>query len=127
MKQNVYVDALVQKNRLKHERKALCDMVDRSDIQKAIVLADRGYESYNDLAHIQEKGWNYLIRVKNCTSGICSGLDLPSSGEIDLPFTLKLSNKRSNEAKKLYQDKCQYKYIDTCKSFDFLPKKKPKA
>lgn len=126
LKQKVYVDALVQKSRMKHERKALCDMVDRSDIQAAIVLADRGYECYNVLAHIQEKNWKYLIRVKNWSSGICSALDLPLSGEFDLPFHLKLSNKRSNKAKELYKNKCQYKYIDNTKSFDFLPKKNRK-
>lgn len=126
LKQKVYVDALVQKSRTKQERKALCDMVDRSDIQDAIVLADRGYESYNVLAHIQEKGWKYLIRVKNGTRGICSALALPLSGEFDLPFHLKLSNKRTNKVKELYQDKCQYKYIDNRKAFDFLPKKNRK-
>jgi len=126
LKQKVYVDAPVQKSRTKHERKALCDMVDRSDIQDAVVLADRGYESYNVLAHIQEKGWKYLIRVKNGTRGICSALDLPLSGEFDLPFHLKLSNKRTNKVKELYKEKRQYKYIDNRKAFDFLPEKNRK-
>lgn len=39
-------------------------MIDRSSIPKALIIADRGYESYNNIAHIQEKGWNYLIRIK---------------------------------------------------------------
>lgn len=45
-------------------------MVDRSAIESALLLADRGYESYNNLAHIQEKGWNFLIRIKDGTAGI---------------------------------------------------------
>ncbi|MBU3804499.1 MAG: transposase [Candidatus Cellulosilyticum pullistercoris] len=37
-------------------------MVDRSNLDKnTIIMADRGYESYNVLAHIQEKGWKYII------------------------------------------------------------------
>ena len=41
-------------------------MVDRSTIKgKVIVITDRGYEAYNNMAHIQEKGWFYLIRVKD--------------------------------------------------------------
>lgn len=30
-----------------------------------ILIADRGYEVYNNMAHIEQKGWKYLIRVKN--------------------------------------------------------------
>ncbi|MDR0343782.1 MAG: transposase [Nocardiopsaceae bacterium] len=33
-----------------------------------IVIADRGLESYNNFAHIEKKGWNYLIRVKDLGS-----------------------------------------------------------
>ena len=40
-------------------------MVDRSNIPQALVIADRGYESYNNMAHIQEKGWFFLIRIKD--------------------------------------------------------------
>ena len=29
--------------------------VDRSTIPEALIIADRGYESYNSMAHIQEK------------------------------------------------------------------------
>lgn len=40
-------------------------MVDRSTIPEALIIADRGYESYNSMAHIQEKGWYFLIRIKD--------------------------------------------------------------
>lgn len=57
----IYVDAIIQKNKTANERKALTDMVDRSSIsQPVIILADRGYESYNALAHIQENSGNFL-------------------------------------------------------------------
>ena len=65
-------------------------MVDRSAIESALLLADRGYESYNNLAHIQEKGWNFLIRIKDGTAGIASGLALPATDEFDVPFHLNL-------------------------------------
>lgn len=35
------------------------EMVDNSTIRKALIIADRGYESYNNMAHIQEKGWYF--------------------------------------------------------------------
>ncbi|WP_213468288.1 transposase [Paenibacillus dendritiformis] len=81
----LYVDALVQPRRLCNEGRALAAMVDRSPIKgKTIVIADRGYESYNNFAHLERKGWNYVIRVKDLDSnGILSGLRLPSSGKFD--------------------------------------------
>ena len=62
----VYTDAYMQPVRESNERLALNTMVDRSDIKgNVIVIADRGYECYNNFAHIQEKGWKYVIRVKD--------------------------------------------------------------
>ena len=54
--QRKYLDAVIQKRRCQNEHTALVDMVDRSPVQRAILLADRGFKSYNNLAHIQEKG-----------------------------------------------------------------------
>ena len=51
-------------------------MVDRSELADLVILiADRGYEAYNSMAYIEQKGWNYLVRVKK-KLGILSGLRL---------------------------------------------------
>ena len=51
----------------------------------AIVLADRGYEGYNDIAHMIESGINYLIRSKDLDSnGFLRTLNLPADGELDI-------------------------------------------
>ena len=97
-------------------------MVDRSAIESALLLADRGYESYNNLAHIQEKGRNFLIRIKDGTAGIASGLALPATDEFDVPFRLKLTNKQSNEIKELLKDKNHYRHIKNAIRFDYLPR-----
>ena len=120
--QHIYVDALVQKSRKTDESAALTAMVDRSAIESALLLADRGYESYNNLAHIQEKGWNFLIRIKDGTAGIASGLALPATDEFDVPFHLKLTNKQSNEVKELLKDKNHYRHITNTIRFDYLPR-----
>ena len=116
------MDALVQKSRKADESAALTAMVDRSAIESALLLADRGYESYNNLAHIQEKGWNFLIRIKDGTAGIASGLALPATDEFDVPFHLKLTNKQSNEIKELLKDKNHYRHITNAIRFDYLPR-----
>ncbi len=127
LQQKTYVDALVQKRRKANEQRALCDMVDRSVIKNAILLADRGYEGYNTLAHVQEKGWKFLFRIKDSTCGIAAGLHLPDSDTFDVAFSLKLSNKQTNEAKLLYKDSNHYKPIPNRCSFDFLPSTSRKA
>ena len=43
----------------------MTQMIDRyKGEKKTIFIADRGYETYNIFAHVQEKGMYYLIRVK---------------------------------------------------------------
>ena len=121
--QHVYVDALVQKRCIADERGALVTLADRSDIPKALLLADRGYESYNVLAHIQEKGWKFLFRIKDGNTGIVSGLDLPETNSFDVPFSLNITNKQSDEIKALFKDKNHYKFMSDSRGFDFLPNK----
>jgi hypothetical protein len=115
----LYVDAMVQPRRLWNEGRALAAMVDRSTIQgKTIVIADRGYESYNNFAHIEQKGWNYVIRVKDLDSnGILSGLRLPTSGEFDMDVHLTLTKKQTNEVKAHPEI---YKFMPFKSTFDFL-------
>ncbi|MGM1050712.1 MAG: IS4 family transposase [Bacillota bacterium] len=115
----LYVDAIVQPRRLCNEGRALADMVDRSPIKgKTIVTADRGYESYNNFAHLERKGWNYVIRVKDLDSnGILSGLRLPSSGEFGRDVHLTLTKKQTKEVKANPEI---YKFVPSTSTFDFL-------
>lgn len=94
-------------------------MVDRSRISdKSIVIGDRGYESYNNFAHLEKKGWHYLIRVKDIKSnGILSGLDLPSDDEFDITVQRILTRKKTNEVK---SNPDTYKTLSNKTNFDFL-------
>ena len=119
--QSTYSDALVQKRRHWDEHGALTQMVDRSPIDNALLLADRGYESYNNLAHIQEKGWHFLIRIKDGDKGIASGLTLPDTVEYDIPFDIALTRRQTNETKLLFKDRNNYKFLPSNVRFDYLP------
>lgn len=116
----VYVDAIVQPGRKENEFQALTDMVDHSDIkEKTILLADRGYESYNVFEHIVKKGWNYVIRVKDVNSnGIASGLILPKKKEFDINYSILLTRRQTNEIK-AHPEK--YKFMPANQKFDYLP------
>ncbi len=94
-----------------------------SSIPKALVIADRGYESFNSMAHIQEKGWFFLIRVKDGINGIKNGLDLPKTDCFDMDISLKLTRKKTNEVK----DKNHYRSISSTQLFDYLPLKNKKS
>ncbi len=121
LKHCIYSDAIIQKSKYANEHKALIDMVDRSDITKSLVIADRGYESYNNLAHIQEKGWFYLIRIKDGKSGIKEGLELPKNDSFDVDISLQLTRKQTKEIKELFKDKNHYRFISSTTVMDYLP------
>lgn len=119
----IYVDTIIQKSRNSNENQALIDMVDRnSEDIDTLIIADRGYESYNALAHIQEKGWNFLFRVKdaNSSGGIANGLTLPQNDEYDIFIDLHLSAGRTKDHWELYKDKNTYKRISHPENFDYF-------
>ena len=124
--QHIYVDAIIQGRWDWNEHAALQTMVDHSNIPKALVIADRGYESYNNMAHIQEKGWSFLIRVKDGKTGIKEGLVLPNKDEFDVDISLKLTRKQTNDIKELLKDKNHYRFIPSTTPFDYLPQKSRK-
>ena len=127
LKNHIYTDATIQGKLNANEHSALQEMVDNSKIPKALVIADRGYESFNNMAHIQEKGWFFLIRVKDGINGIKGGLDLPETDSFDVDISLKLTRKKTNAVKKLFKDKNHYRSISSTQPFDYLPLKNKKS
>ena len=120
---HTYVDAVIQKSRKINEHQAFTDMVDKFPVDSpAIFIADRGYESYNNMAHIQEKGLNFLIRVKD-NKGLVSGFDLPGEGEFDISIHLFLTRKQTNHTKEMFKQRNTYKFIPHNSKFDYLPQK----
>ncbi len=91
LENGIYADLIVQKEHEKNECRALCQMAERSRVSgKVILLADRNYESCNNLAHLEKKGWNYLIRVRDKDRVIAYGTSLPDQPEFDIPLKLTL-------------------------------------
>ena len=120
-----YLDAVIQKNRTQNEISALIQMMDRSPVDDPVILiADRGYESYNVLAHIERRGWNYLIRLRD-SGGILSRIPLPeNTREFDLSVDLLLTRKQTNAVAALLREEPEhYRFLPSNVSFDFLPHK----
>ena len=122
--QKVYTDAAVQKYRTQNEDKAMIEMIERASYPKAIAICDRGYESYNNMAHLQESDWKYIIRIKEPGGyGIADGLQLPESTEFDLSVNLSITRRKNKETKELLTNKNQYRYIPNKVKFDYLSTK----
>jgi len=113
-----YMDAIIQPRRYSDEIGAFIAMIDRFPADDRVIFtADRGYESYNVMAHIIEKGMRFLIRVKNPhSSGILCRLNLPESAAFDKSFHIELTKKQTNFVKANPE---LYRFIPKASRFDF--------
>ena len=112
-----YIDALVQTASTYQEHRACIQMIERVTLDKVILIADRGYENYNIMSHAIEKGWKFLIRIKDVHSnGIASGLELPQTAVFDMDINLILTRNQTKSKKQ-----AGYKFMPTVQTFDYLP------
>ena len=80
----------MQNGREKNESQAFVKMVNRLELTKSVIrIADYGYKVYNNMVYIKQKGWNYLIRVKE-TREILSDLQPPDTPEFEAIFSHSL-------------------------------------
>lgn len=118
---NSYTDAVIQPIHCKNEYRAFCDMVDRYETapgRKTIFIGDRGYCSYNNMAHVIKKGQYFLFRTKDINSkGLVSGFDFPQKESFDI--TVKVTLVRSN-SKKLQPKEGYKRFIGKGTAFDFI-------
>lgn len=116
----VYTDIIIQPGMIENEHTALCEMVDRySGSEKTIFIVDRGYESYNNLAHVIEKGQYFVFRCKDVNSnGILLGSKhkLPKTMEFDCTISLILTRKWTKE---VLEHPEKYRRFRNKDSFDF--------
>ena len=121
LERKIYTDVTVEGKKRENESKAFVKMVDRdTSTVPTIYIADRGYEAYNNMAHIQEKGQKFVIRVKDFTyGGIVYSLNLPQKDELDEYVTLYLTRKQNttdNKKLKFLPHKCVFDYLpSSCK------------
>ena len=119
----IYLDVKIQGYRKMNEFKALVEMVTRLTIKgKVLLLADRGYESYNNIVHLEKEKWKYLIRVKSPggKSGILSKTNLPVDEEFDEIISILMTRKQNKKTK---ANPKLYRFLSNKSTFDFLPLK----
>lgn len=119
----IFINVIVNKEAKCDECGAACKLVDQTnDRYPAIFIADRGYESYNLMAHIEEKMFDYVIRVKDAdNSCMVSGMKLPQFEEYDITKTVIITRKSTGPA--LVNPK-KYKYLSKKMRFDYIANSK---
>ena len=99
----VYLEAVIQPEPQKDEIGALIELVRRNTFkEKTLIIGDRGYESYNLLAHLAEKeNLDFLIRIKNNRSAMREVARLPML-ELDtvIRFTVSTTQTKEDKQKK---------------------------
>ena len=119
---NMYTGALLQPVHKKDEFRAFCSMADASrgpPSMKDIYIGDRGYCSYNNMAHIIENGQFFLFRTKDVLSkGLVGNFNLPKEGAFDKTVTVTLV--RSHSRKIQIPDGNYRRFVGQAASFDYL-------
>ena len=117
-----YLDAIIQGVRNENEKRAMIDLAKNYKGDKAIFIADRGYEVYNVFENIRHTGDFFLIRVRNIESNhsICRRFkSLPNKKEFDEEVDIIFTNKQTSKIKSQPE---KYISIMSNQNFDFLDK-----
>ena len=115
-----YLDLEVQPGRKKNEFQALCNLMDRYSYGGfPIIIADRGFASYNVFAHAIENHIDFIIRAKDLNTMRLLGVDeLPDS--IDQTVTILLTATQSKKKRQHPYQEDQYRYVCKNITFDYL-------
>ena len=121
--ERTYDDVIIQ-GEAKKDENAFYQLADRYDGQKAIFIADRGYESYNGFEHVVHSGHKYLIRVRDIESktSITQSLGPFPDGEFDVDVFRMLTIKQTKMIKACPD---VYKFVPKTMRFDFMNKQNP--
>ena len=122
IQKHIYTDILIQPVHEKDEFKAFCTMVDRHPVlpnTKNVYIGDRGYCSYNNMAHVITSDQYFLFRTKDIDSkGLVGKFDYPDSDTFDIDVNVTLVRRHS---KKIQVNADRYKrFIDEATAFDYL-------
>ena len=117
-----FTDFVIQRGKSVNEYDAFCKIVDNADKDgpPIIYIADMGYASYNNFAHVIENGQFFLIRCNDKRLRGILGESPENRGTMDEWIHRTLSRSRSE---KKHSRKCQedrYRFVDYNVPMDYL-------
>lgn len=118
---HTYTDAILQPVHKKDEFSAFCEIVDRHPVLPGsynVYIGDRGYCSYNNMAHVIKKQQFFLFRTKDIHSkGLVGKFDYPDEESFDISVTVTLVRSHST---KISTPDAYCRFVDKASSFDFI-------
>lgn len=99
----------------------MIDHFETPDPSHTIITADRGYESYDLIAHLREKGLRFVLKAKDYTTP--SSLlafykeEYPDSPEFDVTIKRFISNSKDRE---ILDNPSIYKYVKPAKDLPHI-------
>lgn len=117
---HTYDDIIIQGEAHLDEKGAYNQIVDHfSFSKKAIMIADRGFESINSFVHAERSGNFYLTRVKDIHSktSVTKSFGVPKEGEFDIDARRILTRRCTNEIKAHPE---LFKWMPKNQKFDFF-------
>ena len=119
---NTYTDILLQPVHEKDEFAAFCSLVDSHALLPGIsdiFIGDRGYCSYNNMAHVVEKGQYFLLKTKDIHGkGLAGNFDYPDSDSFDITVNVTLT--RSQKKSITIREGSYRRFVDAATAFDFI-------
>ncbi len=119
---NTYSDVLLQPAHEKDEFAAFCSLVDSHSLLPGvfdIFIGDRGYCSYNNMAHVINRGQFFLFRTKDIhAKGLVGNFAYPDSDSFDVTVNVTLT--RSHKKSIPIPDGSYRRFVDAATSFDFI-------
>ena len=118
----VYIDYMLDSACHFHELKNMISMASKlPNPENTIMICDRGFGFYNSIAHLNELGMRFLIRLKDIHSnGFIGKYGLPDTEfDMDIQKTLVCSNRKEYKDNPDYHilQKFAFDYFDTAPEF----------
>ncbi len=118
---DIYLDAVIQDYSALNEKRAFCEMIDRLPQDRpALFTADRGYDSFNVIAHVINNHHSFVIRLTSAKA--MTIFDDTEEHDIlesfDIEEDIYLGRVRTKKSRLLPN----YHFLRSNQTYDYIPK-----
>lgn len=120
-----FTDLVIQPGRKHNEYSAFCQMVDAAGPRTAgspasVYIADRGYASYNNFAHVIENGHYFLIRCTDKKAGSILGCSVEGMQALDTHVGRILTRSQAKKKRAHPELAEMYRYVCSDVPMDYI-------
>ena len=116
-----FLPALFSALRLSHHQTTTVARHDVLDGIKNVYIGDRGYCSYNNMAHVVEQGQYFLFRTKDIHSkGLVGNFNFPDAESFDIDVSVILVRSHSKKVLADIHTEGYIRFVDQAAAFDYI-------